>query len=445
MKILLIRPKPDPRTIGLQHVMVVEPLELLYVGAVLEEAHNVVFYDMILESLTLKEVLEKEQPEMVIMSGYIAHVGVIKRYAHIIKTTSVLTHKPLVVVGGVHAEVLPEDFLDEAIDYIIASNGLHFITQIVNGQLKPGIIKEKKVFETHQPMPARHLIKRYEKHYYYMFHRPCHLIKTSFGCPYACSFCFCKEITEGQYVQRDLNDVLDELQTLPHEEVYIVDDDFLFDEKRLLAFVAGVKERGIHKKYLVYGRADFIAQHPQVMKQLKAVGLSAVIVGLETFSESELEAYNKKSHIGTSVQAINLLKALDIECYGTFIIGLDWGKKDFKALYQFIKNHGLQFINLQPLTPMPGTPMFDQYKTKLVVPREDYHMWDMAHAVMKPTQMSIRQFYFEIVKLYYKITVSPKNSLRALKRYPLKENIVLSIGANRVMLQYMIRILKGQH
>lgn len=452
MKILLLRPKPDPRTIGLQHVMICEPLELEYVGAVLIPEHDVVLYDMILEKEPLEAILALEKPDLVVMTGYIAHVGIIKALSDRIKAVN---PHIITVVGGVHAEVIPEDFEASSLDHILASNGLKNIKAICDGrtfadgqaiaagQALPRIIREPKEKTFDYPFPARALADRYRASYYYMFHNPCSLIKTSFGCPYSCSFCFCKEITDGQYYARSIENILDELETIPEREIYIVDDDFLFDRKRLLAFCEGIKTRAIDKRYLVYGRADFIAENQDVMAALKAAGLRAVIVGLESCSNDELDAYAKKSHVSDSTKALACLKALDVECYGTFIIGADWVPEDFKNLKTFIRQNHLQFVNLQPLTPMPGTALFPQYQDALVIPRLHYYAWDMAHLVIKPARLSIRRYYFEIVKLYYSVTLHPKMILRALRKYPFKENVALSIGANRVMWQYIQRIIKG--
>lgn len=441
MKILLLRPKPDPRTIGLQHVMICEPLELEYVGAVLLPAHEVVLYDMILEKKSLSDILELEKPQLVAITGYIAHVGVIKDYCRRIKQVD--SHI-ITVVGGVHAEVLPEDYDSGDIDYVLAANGLKGIVDIAEGKQNERVKRDKKEVSFNYPLPARHLSDRYRKDYYYMFHNPCSLIKTSFGCPYSCSFCFCKEITDGHYYTRSVESVLEELLTIKEDEIYIVDDDFLFDRNRLFDFCSGLKALGINKRYLVYGRADFIAENPDMMKALKSVGLRAVIVGLESFKDDDLDAYSKKSQISKSVKALKILSQLDIECYGTFIIGLDWDRTDFLQLKAFIRKHNLQFVNLQPLTPMPGTALFPQYNSRLIIPRSEYYAWDMAHLVALPTKLSVRQYYTQIVKLYYSVTLHPKMVVRALTKYPLKENIALTLGANRVMWQYIKRIIGGR-
>ena len=49
MKILLVRPDPM-KIIGLQSIMVCEPLELEYLAAVVQDKHQVQIVDMILES-----------------------------------------------------------------------------------------------------------------------------------------------------------------------------------------------------------------------------------------------------------------------------------------------------------------------------------------------------------------------------------------------------------
>lgn len=441
MKIILIRPKPDSETIGLQHVMICEPLELEYVGAVLEDRHDVVLFDMILEKKPFDDIVKSEKPHMVCMTGYISHVHVLKDLA---KRVKAIDADIKVVVGGSHAEVVPEDYIDGAFDHILAANALKHITALADGETRPRLIVEPKDRTFDYPLPARHLSNRYRKDYYYMFHNPCSLIKTSFGCPYNCSFCFCKEITDGAYFTRSIDDVILELKTIPEREIYIVDDDFLFDSKRLEYFCEKVAEENLDKRYLVYGRADFIAQNPQIMRKLKQAGLRAVIVGLESYADDELDAYHKNSDTSLSLKCLEVLNDLEIECYGTFIIGLDWKRENFKALYRFIVRSGIQFVNLQPLTPMKGTELYDTYTDRLIVPPEDYARWDMAHVVVKPTHLSIRRYYFEIVKLYYKTTVRPAMVIRALRKYPLMENIKLTVGANRVMWQYVKRIIKGK-
>lgn len=426
MKILLIRPKPQKETIGLQSVMICEPLELMILTGVLKKnGHDVVILDMILEKKPLPFHIKAIKPDLIGITGYISHISVMKNYAKIIKE---INPKIQVAVGGVHAEVCPQDFQNKNIDFICRSAEEFYAIAHCE--------------DCSKTLPFRELPEKYMAKYYYLFQDRCALIKTSFGCPYNCNFCFCKEITT--YSARTVDDVISELLTIKQKEVYIVDDDFLFNEERLLEFYEKIKENKIEKNFLVYGRADFIANHENIIEKLREIGLSAVIVGIEAASQNQLDTYNKKSKLEDNENAVRILQKYKIECYATIILGNDWDKSDFKYLYQYISGLNLVFVNLQPFTPMPGTGYFQEYEDRLIIPYEAHEKWDMAHLVIKPTKLTIRQYYWEIVKLYYKITIQPKNVLYMWKKYSFLTTMKLSKGAFQVTLQYLKKILRGE-
>ncbi len=425
MRILLIRPCPHKDTIGLQSVMICEPLELMSLSAVVKKAgHTVEIVDMILDKRPLTTILDRFSADIVGITAYISHIGVVKNYAKIIKTHNKHTK---VYVGGVHATVCPEDFYDDNIDKVLRSDR-DFYSELSIGDYE-GVF------------PDRASVDRYKDSYYYLFANHCALIKTSQGCPYSCNFCFCKEISP--YIPRDIDSVIAELIEIPQREVYIVDDDFLFNRDRLIDFATRIKELGIEKNFLVYGRADFIAKNEDMIAMLKEVGMSAVIVGLEAAKQEELDRYNKKTDLNDNEKAVKILQKYDIECYGTIILGVDWDKSDFNNLYRYIKKLGLIFVNLQPFTPMKGTEYFNMYKDRLIIPYEEHEKWDMAHLVIKPEKLTLRQYYFQILKLYFKITLPPKHLIYMIKKYGLKTTLKLSKGARVITWQYIKKIIKS--
>lgn len=451
MKVLLIRPKPHKDTIGLQHVMICEPLELEYLVSNIPDriksGVNIKIIDLILEKRNFRDIIIEEKPDFIGFTGYITHVGIIKDLSREVKKflPNVKTG-----VGGVHAEVVREDFESKYIDFVFSKNGIDSfnftIENLINGlevsEINNVLLKtpEKKTTFNYK-YPARDAVSKYRKHYYYMFHNPCALIKTSFGCPYNCSFCFCKEITDGQYFTREIEDIMGELEAIKEEEVYIVDDDFLFNRDRLLKFMEELKKRNINKKFLVYGRADFISNNKELLYELKCCGLQAVIVGIESLRANDLESYNKRTNIDINEKCIEILKELDIELYATMIIPLDFTKKDFKDLVRWLKKLNVRFVNLQPLTPLPNTEIFDSYASQFLFKREEYEVWDMAHVVLRPEFMTIRKFYIEMLKAYYNVIMRPKNLLALIKKYGIKANIRMLIGSSLVSLQYIRKII----
>ena len=433
--------------------MICEPLELEYlVGNIDKTKASVKIIDMILEKKPIEFFINKYKPHIVGMTAYITHVGAVKEMARKIKC---LSNQTITVVGGVHAEVVPEDFISKYIDCIICSNPVETFNKIID-RVRAGVdtkeiegtyVKGKKHIRTSSYNilpPDRSSVKRYRKKYYYMFHNPCALIKTSLGCPYTCSFCFCKEITGGKYFARKIDEVMEELESIKEREIYIVDDDFLFNEDRLNLFCDELEKRNIHKRFLVYGRADFIASHEKVIGRLSRHGLSAVIVGVESVREKDLKDFNKRSSLENNEKAIRILQKYGIELYATMILQPDFTKKDFRQIEDYIIGLNVSFVNLQPLTPLPGTEIYDDYKDKILVSRKDYAMWDLAHIVLEPKYMSIRQYYYQIIKTYARIVLRPDNIIKMLKKYGIKEVAKMWWGSQFVSLQYIGKIIRGR-
>jgi hypothetical protein len=125
MKILLVRPKPDKDTINLQSFMISEPLELEYISSYMESyGHEVEIIDMILEKKDLTFYIKKFNPDVIGFTAYIPHVSIVKEYA---RQAKIVKQDLYTVVGGIHAEVVPQDFECPYIDYILKANPLKYI------------------------------------------------------------------------------------------------------------------------------------------------------------------------------------------------------------------------------------------------------------------------------------------------------------------------------
>jgi radical SAM superfamily enzyme YgiQ (UPF0313 family) len=266
------------------------------------------------------------------------------------------------------------------------------------------------------------------------------LIKTSYGCPYHCNFCFCRIITGDKYYTRPLDEVLDELSSIREKEIYIVDDDFLVSISRVKEFIRLLKERGIRKKFLVYGRADFIAGNPELIREFKEVGLRTVIVGLESFDDIELNSFNKQSDSNTNKRSMDVLSKYKVDCYAAVIISPSWSLSDFRKAGDIMIDLGIKFVNLQPLTPLKGTGVIVN-EEDLVISRSDFAKWDLAHVTIRPEKMSLKDFYKNILDLYLRIVLNPMNLFSHMK-YPLFLQIKMALGIMKVKKQYKIKIME---
>ena len=450
MKVLFVRPKPSPDTIGLQHLMIVEPLELEILASLIKEVHDVRIIDMILEKCSIDDFIIKFTPDVLCITGYITHIPVIVEYC---TSAKLINGNITTIVGGVHVEKFPEDIDHESVDYRVVRNATRTFPQLLeflNGKshFPAGVLRTHDVlnesilpeYDFYTCLPDRELTAKYRSNYFYVFHNKVALIKTSFGCPYHCKFCFCRKITGDKYHVRPINEVLDELSFIREKEIYIVDDDFLISVNRIKEFIRLLKERGIRKKYLVYGRADFIAENPELIKEFKEVGLRTVIVGLESFEDIELNDFNKQTSSNTNKQAMVVLNKFKVDCYAAVIISPSWSLSDFRKAGDIMIGLRIKFVNLQPLTPLNGTGLIVN-EEDLVICRSDFAKWDLAHVTIRPEKMSLEDFYKNIRNLYLRIILNPKNLLSLLK-YPLHMQVKMARGVIRVKKQYKKKIME---
>ncbi len=455
MKILLVRPRPDPETIGLQHVMLVEPLELEMLAAATPSRDVCVLADMVLDHGDIDDHVRRHRPDVLAVTGYITNVPAMIAACQRAKTVD---PRVTTVVGGVHVEVCPGDLDDPAVDLRVVRNAVtawpalldHVRDPLRRPPLPPGVLRAGEAADEERlpprdfatVVPDRTLTARHRHRYFYIFHDRVALLKTAAGCPYPCNFCFCRQITGGRYHPRPLGEVLDELRDIDEREIYIVDDDFLLQPERVAAFVDGVRARGIAKHYLLYGRADFIAAHPALMERFRDAGLRTVIVGFESFDDEELRAMDKGVDAATNREAMSLLRRLGIDCYATIILQPHWGPEHFAALRRTLAELGIHYVNLQPLTPLPGTD-HGVSDDDLVIPRSDFARWDLAHVTVRPERMSVAATYGHIIASYRSILYRPR-VLMSYATYPPASLWRMISGNAHVYRQYLHKMREAR-
>lgn len=424
MKILLVRPPVPKHTIGLKHIMICEPLELEYVAANLSR-HELKIFDHLVER-GFKNVFSDFDPDVVISSCYKTGTNEVIKIFRMVKS---LKPACITIVGGVHATLVPTDFADVAVDIIGIGDGTLLTKEIIDAiefdlpiSNIPGVAipyAKGKIYKTKNraymskpdslPFPNRGLVSHLRHKYYYLMHRPVATIKTTWGCWYKCNFCFTWKITQGTPFSRSPQSIVDELLTIESIEIYIVDDIFLINKSRLNELARLIKLHNIKKNYLCYARADFIAENEEIIEQWAELGLKAVFIGLEATTDEELDKMNKQLPAYYNAMAIKILRKHKIDTYGSLIPGPDYKKEDWKRLMDFIRNNKLYYVNISPATPLPGAEDYDQHKDQLTVPEDAHSLFDLSHQ-LSPTSVSLKSYYWELLKIYAMTTLNMKSA-----------------------------------
>lgn len=431
-RVLLVRPKYHCIADRLA-LLPTEPLELEYLArAVIDLDASYQIWDGGFDK-DLGASCKDFEPTHVALTGYYAARDQMLAYAKIVKECN---PHIIVIAGGVHAELNSADFYQDSIDLVVSSGGFFSFKNILssgdrNYASLQGVCYRGPDGKWHEnirasfpakllPDPDRSYFLAHKDRFHYLHLGTVALVKTGFGCPFDCSFCYCRLLNDGNYTVRPVHRVVKEIEAIDCELIWLVDDTFLLDTDRIKEFAETIQQQKLKRKFIIYGRASFICDHQDLLPTLKKIGVIEVIVGLEAIEEEMLNSYNKHVTAWQNSRCISLLQEHDINCTGLFIMNQQATEADFRKLDKWISRHKLSSYTISVYTPFPGTKEFDQHAKQLLT--NDPAKWNLFSLVLAPEQLSRLGFMIRLYWLQAKILF--RN--RPLARYLLKRLLVWS-------------------
>ncbi len=414
MKVLLVHPEEARHKYNFKGIIENECLDMEYLSAVLKsEGHAVFFWDGKIEEKPLSIYINEVDPDAVYIAGRSFQEEFMLEYAKLAKDRD---EKTIVILSGLHAQLCADRLKKPYVDHILKSFDVFKVPLLLNDHEKYEMLKDLKdvcyrkdeewfenpsePFDINRlPRPDRSYFFSHPGNYNYLDLPHAAWVRTAYSCPYHCEFCLRNHMNSGTYSRRDIADVVKEIEELPEENIYIVDDDFLFDEERLFTFIRLIKEKGIKKKYICYGRSDFIASHEEIVRELAEIGFYYFLVGLETIRDRDMEKYRKKNSLSNNEKSIEFCHRYGVHIMAMFILDLDFTKKDFNDLYLYIKDHKIKHVAVSIYTPEPGLENYEDYSDRMIT--DDMGHYDYLHLVCRPDKMSVNAFY----RSYYKLLI----------------------------------------
>ena len=452
LRILAYKPRPEPQTIRMERLITCEPLELEYLYTVLD-GHDVTLLDGMTDHRDPIRLASKLQPQVVMVSAFIANVGHVVRLARKLRQ---LPDPPAVFVGGPHAEVVPEHFFDAAIDGVFFADQLRAVAEvagrIVRGRpyhdVPGGAFPRDGRFERNPappqdpadvPVPRRVLFERAPHKYFYLYYDRCASVKTAFGCNDRCNFCFCTQMYGGRFGPRPLEQVVDEIAGIDARNIFVLDDNFLCSRQRVLEFCRLVRERELDREFIVYGGARFIAANPDVMAEARQAGMTGVIVGFESIDDDELDSMQKNASRADNDRTVEICQELDIELFALFIVQPHWRPADFRRLASYIRRKAIAFATFATATPFPGTEACGSVTRPGPGP-ESWWRYDMLRLHDEPAHMSRLRFYLWMLYLYMAPSMGMETGRRLRRRFGSWGFVKAAAKSWVVGLEYLVKL-----
>jgi radical SAM superfamily enzyme YgiQ (UPF0313 family) len=303
-----------------------------------------------------------------------------------------------VIIGGMHASVLPEEALMHA-DQVVVGEGETVICDIVEGKNTDPIVYAPIVKNLDKvPFP-----------YYSILKTPYQAanILTTRGCPFRCSFCTTSRMF-SPYRERSVENVIEELRyykDLGFRYVNFEDDNFTANKKRAKAILQRmIDEDLVFKETFFFGRTD-IANDEELLRLLEKAHLSRVLVGIESLNQRSLDIIDKRQKILDIQSCAEALSRHKIRLITSIVLGIDTdGPEDIRKSVEFCKK--INAYQLQPaiLTPYPGTPVYDQYIREKRIIQKDWKYYDMMNVTFIPKKMTpwkLQQEFVRANKYFY--------------------------------------------
>src|SRR3990167_7067246 len=273
-----------------------------------------------------------------------------------------------VIMGGVHAEALPERMLRNShVDGVGRGDGEELMLEIL--QQKPyaeiaGLSyrlnnKVNKALDNY-PMPAYHLVD-FKKYFpavgSYRRHPAINMLMTR-GCPGKCTFCNSAYTTLRS---RSAASMVEQIKLLRYQygirQIQFYDDTFTVMKKSVLDFCQKLIDDKVDITWTAYIRGDCFSE--DMAEMMKKAGCHQVLIGIESGDARVLEMIQKPIHRERYKQTVEIAHRYGMEVRGSFIIGCQGETSEsMRATLRFAKELDIDLFQLSILTPYPGTQVY---------------------------------------------------------------------------------------
>ena len=262
-----------------------------------------------------------------------------------------------VVMGGIHATVLPSEALQHADAVVIGEvEGIwpKLLSDAASGEMQKLYCANKITNLNGMPIPWRDL---YPKPASQSYTPLAFGIEAARGCPYDCEFCSIGSVMGRQYRARPVSEVIAEIESVNSPHLFFVDDALALNRqvsKKLFTELIPLR-----RKWAGQGTVS-LAEDLELLKLMRRSGCIGLLIGFESVQKETHDRMKKIRNLKIDFpEAVRRFHGEGIAILGAFIFGFDHENKDvFDQTFEFSIKNRLDCIELRILTPFPGTRLY---------------------------------------------------------------------------------------
>lgn len=328
----------------------------------------------------LMDKLKATDPRVVGLTAMTSTFPMVRQLAAAIKRELPET---LLIVGGVHPTVCPEETLREpAIDVIFRGEAELTLPAFLAGyphgdwQNTPGIgyLKGGKMVLTAMPHPVKDLNDLPMPDYhafptanYMEYNRHLRGIKgismlISRGCPYECAFCAVKATMGRGWRAKSPQGVVAEIKSLYEafgiEGIWFKDSIFNMKKSWFMDFCHRLIDARLPVTWQFNTRVDLLDDESLALA--KKAGLTQIDLGIESGSARTLDRLRKKTTVEQIMAGVKLAKKY-VRVSGFFMIGCPGETmQDIEKTFELAKSLRLDRCSWSIYNPLPGSDFYSE-------------------------------------------------------------------------------------
>ena len=267
-------------------------------------------------------------------------------------------------------------------------------------------------------------------------------VQVSRGCPYKCEFCVVRNMLGRRHRYRDIENVIDEIKSLPKRQLTFADDNLTADKQ--YAHELMDRLRPLKVSWMCQASLD-VCDDPELLAKMAQSGCTSILLGIESLDDAALkEAGKHQNKIEKYEKGIETIHNHGIHVIGSFIVGFDTDKLDaFDTIFDFALEMGITMISLNVLSSYPGTDLYERMKADGRINNIDTDMLGiyptMQYNLVSQGDM-FSKFFSTLEKMYsYEVTLEKARNILTNGRFTHYNEADISVIDKLRSMAYLFR------
>jgi radical SAM superfamily enzyme YgiQ (UPF0313 family) len=281
----------------------------------------------------------------------------------------------VVIAGGIHVNLFPEDVLLDGVDVAVLGEGEYTVYRLLDalGVGRPladiqGVAFVENGSIRMNPKDPRPLsideLPIIDRNLYWLELYNHHSMVASRGCPYDCAFC-CNYtgtvLVKGVAVSGHER-VIREMAILERDfgakEIFFADDIFFLKKKSIITFCEEYSKSGLGASWIGQLRAD--SMDTAVAEAMASANCRRIYFGIESGSDDILSRASKRTNVEKMLTGVQCASNAGIRVKTGWIYGLPGSLVEQRKSIDLMLRMRPHEISIHQLIPFPGTAYYSR-------------------------------------------------------------------------------------